>query len=154
VAVLGLVAFVALYAFTFTDRFRDFARREVLEAIRGSFRGQITVERLDGSVWGDLQLANVSLQYGGVEVVRVPHARLRYQLLPLLHGELRFTDVEVDEPVVDLHRDEKGSWNLGAALSTPPLIATAVRPGCGAAWPRRAGGGGGGVAGEPGPLPG
>ena len=122
VAVLGLVAFVALYAFTFTDRFRDFARREVLEAIRGSFRGQITVERLDGSVWGDLQLANVSLQYGGVEVVRVPHARLRYQLLPLLHGELRFTDVEVDEPVVDLHRDEKGSWNLGAALSTPPRV--------------------------------
>ena len=122
VAVLGLVAFVALYAFTFTDRFRDFARREVLEAIRGSFRGQITVERLDGSVWGDLQLANVSLQHGGVEVVRVPHARLRYQLLPLLHGELRFTDVEVDEPVVDLHRDEKGSWNLGAALSTPPRV--------------------------------
>jgi len=122
VAVLGLVAFMALYAFTFTDHFRDFARREVLESIRGSFRGQITVERLDGSVWGDLQLANVTLQYGAVEVVRVPHARLRYQLLPLLHGELRFTDIEVDQPIVDLQRDEKGSWNLGAALSTPPGV--------------------------------
>ena len=119
---LGLVAFMALYAFTFTDHFRDFARREVLESIRGSFRGQITVERLDGSVWGDLQLANVTLQYGAVEVVRVPHARLRYQLLPLLHGELRFTDIEVDQPIVDLQRDEKGSWNLGAALSTPPGV--------------------------------
>jgi translocation and assembly module TamB len=119
-ALLALVALAALYAFTLTDRFRELARREVLESIRGSFRGQIAVERLLGSVWGDLRLANVSLLYGGAEVVRIPVVRLRYQILPLLHGELRFTDVEIDQPVVDVRRDGQGSWNLETAFSTPP----------------------------------
>jgi translocation and assembly module TamB len=119
-ALLALVALAALYAFTLTDRFREFARRELVESIRGSFRGQIGVERLEGSMWGDLQLANVSLEFGGTEVVRIPVVRLRYEILPLLHGELRFTDVEVDHPVVDLRRDEQGSWNVETALSTPP----------------------------------
>ena len=119
-ALLALVALAVLYAFTLTDRFREFARREVLESIRGLFRGQISVERLEGSIWGDLRLANVSLQYGGAEVVRIPVVRLRYEILPLLHGELRFTDIKVDQPVVDLRRDEQGSWNLETAFSTPP----------------------------------
>jgi translocation and assembly module TamB len=120
-ALLTVVALAALYAFTLTDRFREFARREALDSIRGLFPGQIVVERLEGSIWGDLRLANVSLQYGGAEVVRIPVVRLRYEILPLLHGELRFTDVEVDQPVVDLRRDEQGSWNLAAAFSTPPV---------------------------------
>ena len=116
---LVAIALVALYAFTFTDRFREFVRREVLEAIRGSFHGEIAVERLEGSVWGDVRLTNVSLRYGGADVLQIPEARIRYDLLPLLRGELRITDVDLEGPVVDLRRGEGGVWNLEAALSTP-----------------------------------
>ena len=120
VSLLGLIAVAAFYAFTFTDRFREFARREVLESIRGLFRGQIAVENLEGSIWGDLRLANVSLHYGGVEVLHTPDVRLRYAVLPLLRGEIRFTDIHIDKLVVDLRRDEQDEWNLEAALATPP----------------------------------
>jgi autotransporter translocation and assembly factor TamB len=117
---LAATALAVLYAFTFTDRFREFARREVQEAVRGSFHGEITVERLDGSIWGDLRLGNVLLRYSGTDVLKVPEARIRYDLLPLLRGELRITDLDLEGPVVDLRRDAAGVWNLEAALSTPP----------------------------------
>ncbi len=120
VAALVLIASAVLYALTLTDRFREFARREVLESIRGLFRGRIDVASLEGSLWGDVRLVDVSLQYGDVEVLHVPRVRLRYALLPLLRGELRFTDIDVDRPVFDLRRDEQGAWNLETALARAP----------------------------------
>jgi translocation and assembly module TamB len=126
---LGLTALAALYAFTFTDRFLEFARREVLDSIRGSIRGELAIERLEGSVWGDLLLAGVSLRFGAGDVVRVPEVTLKYSLLPLLRGELRITAIDLAAPVVDLRRDEQGTWNLATALSTPPgASSTAAAP--------------------------
>jgi translocation and assembly module TamB len=120
VGLLVLTVLGALYAYTFTDHFREFARREVLELLRGSFRGELAMERLEGSVWGDMRLVGVSLRHGSVDVLYVPAIKLRYALLPLLHGELRITDIDLDAPVADLRRDEQGEWNLATALSTPP----------------------------------
>jgi translocation and assembly module TamB len=114
-----VVVLAGAYAFTFTDRFRELARTQALALLASSFRGQVNVERLDGSVWGDLLLRNVRLRYADVDVVQVPQVRLRYSLLSLVHGRLEIAAIEVSSPVVDMRGDDKGNWNLTAALSSP-----------------------------------
>jgi len=114
---VGLLA--AAYAFTFTDRFRELARTQALALLASSFRGQVSVARLEGSVWGDLRLGDVTLRYGGVDVVQVPEVVLRYSLLPLLRQRLEISAIELSAPVVDLRADENGAWNLTTALTAP-----------------------------------
>jgi translocation and assembly module TamB len=123
VLALGLLAvalLAGLYAFTFTDTFRELAREQALALLRGSFRGEVDVERIEGSVWGDLRLEVVSLRYGGIEVARIPEVTLRYSLLPLLHGRLEIAVIELRSPTIDLRGDEQGQWNLASALQPPP----------------------------------
>jgi translocation and assembly module TamB len=123
VLALGLLAvalLAGLYAFTFTDTFRELAREQALTLLRGSFRGEVGVERIDGSVWGDLRLEVVSLRYGGIEVVRIPEVTLRYSVLPLLRGHLEIAAMALRSPAIDLRGDEQGQWNLVSALQPPP----------------------------------
>ncbi|HSD10835.1 MAG TPA: translocation/assembly module TamB domain-containing protein [Candidatus Binatia bacterium] len=123
VLALGLLLvalFGGLYAFTFTDTFRELAREQALALLHGSFRGELGVERIEGSVWGDLRLETVSLRYGGIEVVRIPEVTLRYSLLPLLRGRLEIARIVLRSPAIDLRGDERGQWNLADALQSPP----------------------------------
>ncbi len=118
---LLLVTLLAgLYAFTFTDTFRELAREQALALLHGSFRGEVGVERIEGSVWGDLRLETVSLRYDGIEVVRIPEVTLRYALLPLLRGRLEIARIGLRSPAIDLRGDERGQWNLADALQPPP----------------------------------
>jgi translocation and assembly module TamB len=123
VLALGLLAMAllsGLYAFTFTDTFRELAREHALGLLRGSFRGELGVERIEGSVWGDLRLEIASLRYGGIEIVRIPEVTLRYSLLPLLRGRLEIARIVLRSPAIDLRGDERGRWNLVSALQPPP----------------------------------
>jgi autotransporter translocation and assembly factor TamB len=120
---LGLLAvalLAGLYAFTFTDTFRELAREQALALLRGTFRGEVGVERIEGSVLGDLRLEAVSLRYDEVEVVRIPEVVLRYSLLSLVHGRLEIGEIELRSPAIDLRGDESGQWNLVNALQPPP----------------------------------
>src|ERR1700746_3188267 len=101
---LGLLAgalLAGLYAFTFTDTFRELAREQALAFLRGTFRGEVGVERIEGSLWGNLRLEVVSLRYDGIEVVRIPEVALRYSLLSLLRGRLEIGEIALRSPVID-----------------------------------------------------
>src|SRR5262249_26829420 len=105
VTALGLVLALALtgaVGFTLTDRFRELTPTRLAILLDQTFRGEVTVERLAGSIWGHLELEGVAIRYDGTDVVRLPRLGLRYRLLPFLRGRLEVTAVELSEAELDL----------------------------------------------------
>lgn len=100
-----------------TASFGQLLQVRVSNLLAGSFRGEIALGEIDTSVWGELVIHRVSVNYGGAKIVRIPQIRLGYSLLPLLWREVRIEIVATD-PAIDLRRDAAGEWNLMEALSS------------------------------------
>lgn len=115
--VLLLIA-VGLGVYSNTEGFRRLVREQLVAAINSSIRGTVTLERIEGSVWGDLTLHDVRLRYQDFDIVRIARLKLSYALLPLVFGRLQIARAEAAEPAVQIVRDEQGRWNIAEALSS------------------------------------
>lgn len=109
---------VGLAIFSNTETFRRMVREQVIAAINGSMRGKITLDRIEGSIWGDVVLHDVRLHYRSDDIARIPQLRLSYSLWPLLEGQLQITRADASAPVVRLVRDRQGAWNIAEALGS------------------------------------
>jgi autotransporter translocation and assembly factor TamB len=117
--VVGIVLYVR------TESFRVLVRDQLVTAADGALRGDLRVGAVAGSIWSHITLRDVRLGLAGEDLVVVPEVRLRYALAPLLGGRLEVTGIEVVDPVVRVHQDETGVWDLATALqptapSAPP----------------------------------
>lgn len=118
IGLLILLLAVGLGIYSNTEAFRRLVREQVVAAINESIRGTVTLERIEGSFWGNITLHNVRLRYQESDIVRIPRLKLSYALLPLLRGRLQIARAEAAEPVVRVVRDERGQWNIAEALSS------------------------------------
>ena len=109
---------VGLGVYSNTDAFRRLVREQLIASINSSIRGAVTLERIEGSIWGDITLHDVRLRYEESDIVRVPRLKLSYALLPLLRGHLQIARAEAMEPSVQIVRDAQGRWNIAEALSS------------------------------------
>ena len=116
--IVVLLVAIALGVYSNTEAFRQMVREQVVAAINSSIRGSITLERIDGSIWGDVTLRDVRLRYQDADIVRIPKLNLSYALLPLFRGQLRITRAEAAQPQVRLVRDRHGDWNIAGALES------------------------------------
>jgi autotransporter translocation and assembly factor TamB len=91
----------------------------------------VSLGRIEGSVWNNLTLYDLTLTYQGVEVLQVPRLTLHYALLPLLEGRVLVTRVEGFEPIVRLQQDAQKKWNVVEAFSsdTPTPVEPATAEG-------------------------
>ncbi len=115
--VLLLIA-VGLGFYSNTESFRGLVRAQLIAAINGSIRGTVSLERIEGSLWGNVVLHDVRLRYQNSDIVRIARLKLSYALLPLLRGQLQIARAEAAEPAVQITRDEQGRWNIAEALSS------------------------------------
>src|SRR6186997_429 len=81
---LLLLLAIGLGIYSNTEAFRQMVREQVVAAINSSIRGSITLERIEGSIWGNVTLHQVRLRYQNAEIVHIPQLELSYALLPLL----------------------------------------------------------------------
>jgi autotransporter translocation and assembly factor TamB len=116
--ILLLIAVVGIGLFTRTDRFRELLREQVVSTLNSSFRGDVSLGRVEGSIWGHLTLYDFVLRYQGTEVLRVPKLTASYVLWPLLHRTVQVQRVEGFGPVAHLRQDAEGRWNVLEALAT------------------------------------
>lgn len=115
--VLAILGIAALAIYTHTPGFRELLRREMIAAVNGSIRGQLEIERLEGSVWSSLTLHGVRFRHDGTDILEVPRLRLGYSLIPLLWGRVQIFVFEGFQPVVRLAQDEDGIWNITEAIA-------------------------------------
>ncbi len=117
---VGLLLFllaIVLGVYANTEHFRRLVREQLVTAINRSIQGSISLDRIQGSIWGSLTLHDVRLRYHDADVVQVPQLKLRYALLPLLWGQFTITRAEATAPSVQLVRDGQGRWNIVEALT-------------------------------------
>ena len=113
---LGL-AIVGGLLFLHTEQFRSLARQHILGALNTSLAGQVSLERLEGTLWGSLVLHQLRLEYRGQTLLHIPQLTARYRLLPLFAGRLLVSDISLVEPLVRIAQDEKGGFDLLEAVS-------------------------------------
>jgi len=131
--VVGIVALVltlaaAVLILTRTSRFNHFLRVQIVNYLSQTYRGQITIGAIEGSVWGRLTLREINLRHDGVDIASIPELRVGYYLLPALRGQIVLSDIDVLKPELHLARDPDGQWNLIAAFDerqpSPPVNLT------------------------------
>jgi autotransporter translocation and assembly factor TamB len=119
-ALLGLllIVLVGVGLFTQTERFRGLLRDQLVSALHASSHAEVSLGRIEGSIWGNITLHDVVLRYQDTEMLRVPRLTASYALASLLRGMVHVLRVEVVEPVVRLKQDAQGNWNVIAAFAS------------------------------------
>ena len=113
---VGLVAIAGRAADTPWGRER--IRQLLLAEINSGIRGTLSVESLEGSLYGRPVLRGVELRDPqGQTVVAVAAISLEYHLWELVSGELRIDRVRLLAPRINLALERTGQLNLAAALA-------------------------------------
>ena len=89
------------------------ARRLLLDALRNSVHGTVSIGSVSGSLLSAIELNNVVLaDSAGRPVIRVARVSARYTLTDLLRGRYRLDHVVVVRPILNLEQDAAGVWNV------------------------------------------
>jgi len=113
VVLLGIGAGTALY-WVDTDDGRERLRQIAVDFLSREFVGDFSIERIEGSVWGDLRLVGVSIHMGDAEVLTAPEIRGHYSINPaeLMRGIVRIAVIEAEEPRINVTVSEDGAVDL------------------------------------------
>ncbi|MBF6567644.1 MAG: translocation/assembly module TamB [Candidatus Binataceae bacterium] len=116
IAIVAAVA-IGIAIFTGTATFRNLLKTRVNVYIAQTYQGQLSVGKIEGSIWGNLILRDVRLQYRGSEAAFIPVLRAGYGLLPIFGGELDIYSLVAERPTLQLTQGSDGQWNLLQALT-------------------------------------
>ena len=128
---LGVLLIVGTLLFLRTAQFKELLHSHIVSTLNTTLPGEVSLGRVEGSVWRGLQLTDLIVRHEETDVVRIPRLSIRYALRPLLSGQLNLTRVDVYEPVVRMVQDEAGHWNLVQALVPDTTREAAPPPGAG-----------------------
>ena len=116
IAILLLTVGVGLY--TYTDHFRNLLRDQLVQALNIEFQGIFGLERVVGSIWGDLILEGLSVRYAEREVIAIPRVGIRYALWPFLQGQVEIRHIEAFSPIVKIKQSDDNDWDVVDAFAS------------------------------------
>lgn len=102
-----------------TAWFRDWLRRYAIREAAQFVNGQLVIGRIDGSLWGGVQLHDVRITRDGETVVGLNLLDLEYSLIDFVRDGIVVNRVELVRPVVHLRREDEG-WNVATLLVPQP----------------------------------
>ncbi|MBV8361429.1 MAG: translocation/assembly module TamB domain-containing protein [Deltaproteobacteria bacterium] len=115
--ILLIVVIAGVTIYVRTDSFDHLLVREVNAALRGRFRGQVTIGAIQTPRLGVVDLHDLAIIYQGRELLRVPLVRASYALIPILWHQVNLT-ITIDQPRVSVARERNGAWDLAEALQS------------------------------------
>jgi autotransporter translocation and assembly factor TamB len=111
------LAIIGLLIYARSENFTRWVRQEAVAAVNNLIRGSISIERLEGTVWSNLVLYNVTLCYEEAEIVKLPRLEVSFSLLELIRNRLKISQIDALSPHVNLIQDGEGKWNVAEALA-------------------------------------
>src|SRR5690606_8464080 len=84
-----ILVVVGVGFYTQTEPFRLWLKAQTVAALQPSIKGELTLERVSGSIWTAIQLHNIAVRQNGVDVITIPQAGLTIRLLPQLYTLVR-----------------------------------------------------------------
>lgn len=137
-AAIGVIALVLLIAaglaVTQTGWFKNWLRQQVVAQAGQYLNGSLTIERLSGSVFTDIELDGVALHHEGQTAVAMDKLTVRYSPMNMISNGLILDVLILDRPTILLQRDNAG-WNFNRFVKTrqntggrgaPPITMDAV----------------------------
>src|SRR5215510_5082481 len=91
---LLLITGVAVALFVRTERFRELLRDQIVNTLNASVHGEVSIGKIEGSLFNNFVLHDLIIRSQGVEVLRVPRLTASYSLSALLEGRIQVTQVE------------------------------------------------------------
>src|SRR5277367_4522070 len=122
---LIMIAIVAAVIATDTDWFRELVRDKANAVLAGTFKGQLAIGSIQGSIWRELTIDDVTLTYNGERIAHIERMRVAYGILSLLHDTIDLTHLDLSGVSLNATQDKNGEWNaLEALASAHPEAAT------------------------------
>lgn len=119
------IALVAAVIVLNTNWFRDLARDKANALLASTFKGQLTIGSIRGSIWRDLTLDDITLTYRGERIAHVDRLRVAYGILSILHNTIDLTHLDISGLQLTAKQDAEGNWNaLEALASAHPAAST------------------------------
>ena len=115
---LIVIAIVAAVIATDTEWFRDLVRDKANAVLAGTFKGQLAIGNIQGSIWRELTVDDVTLTYQGERIAHIERLRVAYGILSLLHNTIDLTHLNLSGVVVSARQDKDGNWNAVEALAS------------------------------------
>jgi translocation and assembly module TamB len=120
---LLLVASLLLWFYTQTESFRALLREQALAALQDSIHGEVTFERISGSLWSELHFHDLSVRQDGVEVIHAPEVTVKVNLFRqaisfFLSSSLHIGKLEIIGPRIRLKEDKQQGWNIRSLFKT------------------------------------
>lgn len=124
IATLLAAVVLCVWVYSKTDRFRILLEEQTLAAIQDSINGEVSFERISGSVWRQLHFHNISIRQNGAEVISIPRLSLTFSLIRqaisvLFSSSLHIARIEIEAPLVRAAQDDTGQWNVASLFKRP-----------------------------------
>src|ERR1700733_13704578 len=120
VSLSALIVFMIIAAVIVTDTnwFRDIARTKVNAILAGTFKGQLSIGRIEGSIWRELTLDDITLIYNGERIAHIERLRVAYGILSILHDTIDLTHLDLSGVELIVRQDSEGKWNAAEAVAS------------------------------------
>ncbi|RKY90408.1 MAG: hypothetical protein DRQ13_12670, partial [Ignavibacteriae bacterium] len=107
-----IAALLMLFAFSQTSTFRDWLREKVVSTVNSSINGELSIERIDGTVFTALILNNTALLQGRDTLLFAEKIELRTSPLKILFKTIHFRKIELTNAKIHFLKDEAGELNI------------------------------------------
>jgi hypothetical protein len=110
---IGIIAaLLMLFAFSQTSTFRDWLREKVVITVNGSINGELSIERIDGTVFTALIFNNIALVQRRDTLLFAEKIELRTSPLKILFKTIYIRKIELTNADIDFLKDETGELNI------------------------------------------
>src|SRR5438876_4242606 len=129
IIVLTLVigATAAVIIVTQTAWFKNWLRVYIEREANQYLNGQMSIGRLGGNLFYDLELENIGVSMDGTQVVAVKDLGLDYSVFELISKGLSVDNIRLNHPVIYLRR-EGDTWSVSRLLKKQEQEANRLGP--------------------------
>ena len=113
-----ITALLMLFAFSQTSTFRDWLREKVVTTVNGSINGELSIERIDGTVFTALILNNTVLKQGQDTLLFAEKIELRTSPLKILFKTIYIRKIELTNADIHFLKDKSGELNISKLVKS------------------------------------
>ncbi len=115
--IIILLPIIAYFA-SQSSYFLDFTRKSIITQVNKQINGRIDIADLEGNIFQQLTLSNISLFLNEDEVISLNELKLNYDLRGILQKKIIISSVLISDLKIKLHQDEEGVWDLTKLAKT------------------------------------
>src|ERR1700683_662392 len=105
---LIVFAIVGVMVVTRTEWFHNLARDKVNAILAGSFKGQLAIGSIQGSIWSEVPLDHVTLVYHSERIAHIERLRVAYGILSILNDTIDLTHLDLSGVTLNAKQDKDG----------------------------------------------